>query len=88
MPENGACIKVDKFEDINKEISTLRTVVAVQDIKIADLERRCNVKDNLILSIVEHDIKPMAAWQNKAIGYSMAFSFIASLIGNYIAGKQ
>lgn len=61
--------------------------IAVLETKMRDVERRCDLKDRAILDIKEKDIKPMTAWQNKAIGYTVAFSFIASLIGNYLAGS-
>lgn len=62
--------------------------IAVLETKMRDVERRCDLKDRAITDIKEQDIKPMTAWQNKAIGYSVAFSFIASLIGNYLASTQ
>lgn len=44
--------------------------------RIVDLERRCTEK--------EKEIKVLQAWQNKAIGYILAFSAIITLFINQL----
>ena len=59
--------------------------VAVLATRVEDLERRCDIKEKAFEALKKEEIKPMRAWQERAIGYSIVFSFLASLVGNYIA---
>ena len=47
--------------------------------KIEAIERRCDIK--------EQSIHVLEAWQNKAIGYAIAFSSVASIAVNYISNN-
>ena len=48
--------------------------LAVLSSKVSQLEKRCDIK--------EANIKAIEAWQNKAIGYVLAFSTILSIAIN------
>jgi hypothetical protein len=47
--------------------------------RLTDIERRCDVK--------EDRIRVIEAWQNKALGYALAFSMIASFAVNKLLEK-
>lgn len=53
--------------------------IAVIEQRTAQLERRCDAK--------EKKIDALEAFQNRAIGYSMAASFGATLLASFITQK-
>lgn len=73
-----------EIANLHIEQSNLKTDLAVILNRLANVEKRCDTKEKDVRDIKDIRLRPIEAWQNKAIGYAAAFAFLASLIGSII----